>query len=104
MVKLTIPKGDTGYDQPFVVQNADGTVFDLGEYTITLKVWAYRIPGTLKINQACTPDDVDAGTCHYTVQDGDFDTVGRFTAELELTRNGVKVSTEPFRITVQESG
>ena len=101
---LTIPKGDYGYNLNFTVQDADGNAFNLTGYTITLKVWAPNVPGTLKFSGACTIDVAASGTCHYVLVSGNFDTVARYQAELELTKSGVVSSTRPFIIVVEESG
>jgi hypothetical protein len=104
MESLTIPKDDYGYNLDFTIQKADGSEKVLTGYTIKLKMWKPGIPGTLLLDGTCTIDDADAGTCHYTIQEDDFDTKGRFHAELELTKAGVEESTEPFIIYVVESG
>ena len=105
MTTITIPKGDFGFNLAFTVTESDGTAQNIGSYTVTLKVWARRVPGNLLLDEACTEDVAASGTTHYTVQDGDFDTVGRFRAELELTASTTNVeSTEPFEIDVIRSG
>ncbi len=104
MEKITVPKGDKGYDLSFTVTDSSASAYDLSGYLVTLKVWAAKVSGTLLIDSNCPVDTAASGTCHYTVANGDFDTVGRYIAELELTKSGVIESTENFSITVVESG
>lgn len=109
MERLTIPKDDVGFKINFLVQDADGNAIDLTVYTaVTIKIWAPGIPGTLLLNKACADKAAD-GTCNYTVLLADFigaiyPAVGRYMAELELTKAGVAESTENFMITIVESG
>lgn len=104
MEDITVPKGDYGYDLTFTVNDSSGTAYPLSGYTITLKVWNFGVSGTLLISSACTPVVAASGTCKYTVKNEDFDTVGVFDAELELTQTGKVESVQPFNITVAESG
>ena len=105
MEKINIPKGDFGFNLAFTVTDSSGTAVNIGTYTVTLQVWAVGIPDTLLLDEACTETVAASGTCYYTVQDEDFDTVGRFHAELELTTCSTIIeSTEIFAITVTESG
>lgn len=104
MSKLTVAMGNFGYRLSFTVQDSSGTAYDITAYTVTLKVWKQGVPGTLVLTEACTPLVAADGTCYYDVQTGDFDTGGRYSAELELTIGATNVeSTETFTITVVES-
>lgn len=101
---MYIPKGDKGFPLSFTIKDAIGGIYDFTGYTIKLKVWKQAQPGTLLVNGGCDIDDEDAGTCHYDVAEGDFDSVGKFKAELELTAAGVIESSQVFDIEVTESG
>ena len=101
---IAISQGDYGYNLDFSITESDGSVRVLTDYTVTLKMWKPGAKETLLIDGGCEIDDEEAGTCHYAVQDGDFDTRGRYHAELELTKTGIVESTEPFIIAVVESG
>lgn len=105
MVKRTVPRGDKGFQIPFTAKNGDTKkVIILTGYTVYFKVWKPGQSDILLINGLCTPDDEELGTCHYTVKEGDFDKLGRYYGELELTNGGAIESTQPFMITVVESG
>lgn len=112
MKRITIPKDDYGFKLPFTIQDSDGTVVDLSTYTMTLKVWKPGVPDTLIVTGTCSTEDAasaSAGKCYYSVTTdasatADFHTVGRYHAEIELTKTGVIESTEIFGITIVESG
>lgn len=100
---ITVSVGDKGYNLDFDVQKSDGSVYDLTDYTVTLKVWYKYSSGTLLMSGACSIDDAPNGDCHYTLQAGDFDVVGDFLWELELTKTGVIESTRYGTLRVEES-
>ena len=100
---LTVPQGDYGYNLDFTLYNADGTAKVLTDYTITLKVWSPGVPGTLLLEGVCDPDVAASGTCHYEVAEGDFDIVGRFLYEIELTQANITESAKNGSLTVVES-
>ena len=102
--KISLPKGTYGIDFDFTVYNNDGTAHSLTDLTITLKVWKSGLPGTLLVDAGCTIDVAASGTCHYTIQDGDFDDVGLYLYELELTKASYRDNTDPASLTVTESG
>jgi len=104
MADLTIPKGDYGFLLAFTVQKDDGTAYDLTDYTIKLKVWTMGTPANLIVDAICTPNVPADGTCYYIIQSGDFDTVGNYLLELELTKAGVVESTRYYTLEVKESG
>lgn len=104
MESLTISRSDIGFNLAFTVQKSDGTAQNIGSYTVTLKVWTMGDPSALVLDEACTEDIAASGTTHYTVQSGDFETLGHYRAELELTKTDVKESTELFEIVVVRSG
>lgn len=104
MADLYIPKGDKGYRIHFTVRDDNGDVFVITSYTITLKVWKPNYPETLLLSGACVIESGVAGTCYYAVAATNFDTVGKFKAELELTATGIIESSRSFDLEVVESG
>jgi len=99
-MSLSVKKGNYGFTLTFNVKNSDGSAKNLTGYTVTLKVWA---PGaaSVKFTGACAVTDAANGVCTYTVASGDFDTVGGYRAELELTKTGVVEDTETFPVLVE---
>lgn len=108
MMRVIIPRGDKGWNLNFIVLQSNGNIKNLVNYTITLKMWIRGISDTLILNGACEIDIASAGTCHYVIAEGDFVTVGKYVAELELTKtvgeDEIVESTKPFEIIVEESG
>lgn len=105
-VTLYIPRGDYGFDIDFALTDSACTAFNLSGYTLTLKVWKPGKPNDLLLSGSMsitTPPGTD-GLCYYTVASGDFDVEGTFTAEVEGTRLGVKISWQTFDLIVTESG
>ena len=104
MANVTVPQNDKGYNLQFTITNAAGTAFDLTGYTVAFKMWSPGVPGTLLINGTCVVTNTTGGIVTYLGTAGDFGTVGRYHAEVEGTKSGVRESTENFRLTIAESG
>jgi len=104
MSDLTVPKGDKGFNLSFTVHDSDGDVYDLTDYTVTLKAWKSGVPGALVVNEACNVTNASLGTCTYSVNAADFGSVASYKMELELTKSGVIESTENYDLRVEESG
>lgn len=102
--EYSIPVNDYGYNLEFTVYEVDQeTVFDLSGYTITLKIWTPGTPATIHVEGGCTITVAASGTCTYTIQDGDFDTIGRFDGVLQCTKSGVVETSQPIKLLVKES-
>jgi hypothetical protein len=101
---ISVQKDDYGYNLSWTAYDNDGSARNLTGQTITLKVWSPNIPGTLLVEGECTIDVAASGTYHYSVQDGDFDTVGSYLYDTESTSSGVVESINSGWITVRESG
>lgn len=104
MADLTIPKSDKGFNLSFTVYDADGEIYPLTDYTVTLKVWKPGVPGTLVVNSACNVSNATAGTCTYAVNAADFASIADYKMELELTKANFRESTQNYDIKVEESG
>jgi len=101
---IKIPKGDFGFNITFTVQNANGGIFVLTDYTIKFNVWTAGSPGSLLLAGTVVIDVAASGTCHYPVVTTNFDTAGNFKWELEMTKTGVNESTVSGDLIVYESG
>lgn len=101
---ITIPKGSYGMRIDFLVRNDDNSPYDLTGLTITIKAWTRGSPGALFFSGALTISGATSGMCYYTPIAADFDTVGQYVWELEMTRVGFIDNTLPGVLFVTESG
>ena len=104
MADVIIPQNDQGFYLNFTVEDSDENAYNLSGYTIKLKVWKKYEPSVLLLTGTCSIVDAASGTCRYLIAEDDFEDVGLFEAELELTKTGIIESTESFEIEVVESG
>ena len=93
-------KGMYGIAQPFLIRTPDGDPFDLTGYTVTLYVWdvvlSFSNVGVLDI-------DPTTGLCYFTPIAADFDTVGTFRFEVEMTDVGKVVKTKNYIVEVTDT-
>lgn len=82
---INITQNDYLYDMPFTLENNDGSAIDLtGISALVFKVQKAEAT-TLKFTGTMNVVSASAGTCKYTVQNGDFDEVGSYYGEVEVT-------------------
>jgi len=93
MTKIIV-KDDFGYNLDFTFNDTAGDAVDITGLVITLKARALGSTTTF-LTKTCTIDTAASGTCHYTVADGDFNTVGLFEYELEASSSTTKLITAP---------
>ncbi len=105
MEKVTIPKGDKGFNLTYTIHDADGTAKNLTSYTVKLTTWVPGVPETPVIDSAeCTITDAANGICTFAVLAAHTAAVGKWYAELELTQADIIESTMNFLLVVEESG
>lgn len=92
MTKITIYQNDKLYDINFTLKDANDTVVDLTSATLLFKAQK-QDSDTAKFSGSMSIVSAAAGTCKYTVADGDFDAAGIYYAEVEVTFSGGKVLT-----------
>jgi hypothetical protein len=82
--EIPVIKGDKAYEINFTLQDFNGVAVNLTGATLKLKV---QKPGAaaLKFTGDMTIVSAAAGTCKYTVAEGNFDTAGAYDAEIEAT-------------------
>ncbi len=100
---IVVSKGDFGKAINFTCKQSDGSVYDLTGYTVTLYYWTDGSSSSATTLGTCTVDTATSGTCHYTVQDGDFDTAGDYLAVLRLTATGVQDTLLPYNLHVEDA-
>lgn len=91
---IEVIQNDKGYDLNFTLKDADDVVIDItGGTPISFK--AQKEGGTaLKFTGSMSIVTGTAGTCKYTIGATDFDEVGRYQCEVEVTlSSGSKVIT-----------
>lgn len=103
MPKLDVKVDNFGFYFQFTIQNADGTAYNLTGTTPLIKVWesgsvTAAFTGTCNIVSPATD-----GICRYLVGSADFDTLGTFLGEIEITKAGYREDTRTFEIEVGES-
>lgn len=100
--EIKIIKNDKSYELNFTLQDYSGSAVNLtGISTLYLKV---QKPGasTLKFTGTMTVVSATDGTCKYVVADGNFDTVGKYHAEIEATyANGQVITWSDIIINVK---
>jgi hypothetical protein len=92
MARLELVRGDYGYDLIISILDARGDAVDLTNAVAQFKV---KLPGAsgLQVDAAMSIDDAANGLTSYTVQSADFDTIGRYQAEVQITWSGNKIMT-----------
>jgi len=107
---ITVPKGDYGYNLNFTLRDSDGDPRIMTGYEKPkFKTWAPGTPGTLLVSADCEWTVQAEGTCYYLVVAEDFDDVGRYCYEIEVTKLdgediSVVESAKKGWVTVEESG
>ena len=90
VVKVDIKKNDYGMAYEFTIEDINLTGY-------TCKLYVYLGSSTLVDGEELVLTYSGGDTiCSYTVQSGDFDTVGDWDAELEFTGGSYAETTETF--------
>lgn len=92
MTLINVYQNDKLYDINFTLKDANGVVVDITGASLILRAQkqgatAQKFAGTMSIVLAV------AGTCKYNVAANDFDEVGDYYAEVQVTFGGGKVIT-----------
>lgn len=92
MITIKTYKSDKLYDINFTLQDGNGTAIDLTNGTLLFKAQKQGAT-TLKFSGSMSIVTAASGTCKYTVAATDFDEVGKYYAEIEITYTGGKIIT-----------
>src|SRR5579863_1227221 len=86
----TITQGDYGYEIPFTLEDGNGNPVSLSGASLTFNVQSAQDPtGTnLTLGGSMTIDSATAGTCHYTVANGDFPNPGTYLTTVTASFSG----------------
>jgi hypothetical protein len=73
-----IVQNDYGYQIPFTLEDGNGNPVNLSGASLTLKAQSAQDPTdtNLTLSGSMAIDSASAGTCHYTVANGDFPNPG----------------------------
>jgi hypothetical protein len=90
-----VVQNDYGYQIPFTLEDGNGSPVNLAGAALTLKVQSSQDPsGTnLTLGGSMMIDSASAGTCHYTVANGDFPNPGTFLTTVTATWSSSEVLT-----------
>mgnify|MGYP001565579115 CR=1 FL=1 len=92
MTEIKVIQNDKLYDLNFTLQDSNGNAVDITSSTIKFKV--QKVGDTvLKINASMSIVSGAAGTCKYQVQAADFDSAGKYYAEVEVTFSSSQITT-----------
>ncbi len=87
-VTITTIQGDYGVDINFTLQDANNNPINLGG--VTSMLFRTQRVGRFALNSsgAMVIDNAIAGTCHYTIQQGDFNNAGIYNAQIRINFSG----------------
>jgi len=103
MSDLTIQRGDFGFYVDGSIQNHDGSVFDLTDYTLTIQIWEsshWRHP---IVQGTCQVTSSTEGLWRYSVATTDFISQGTFSVALRATKTGAQETSETYTLDVKEA-
>jgi hypothetical protein len=90
----TVGQGDYGYELPFTLEDGNGNPVDITSAVLVINVQDSQDPSQTDLfSGSMTVDSGPAGTCHYTVAQGDFPTPGTFIAQITATWSSTQVLT-----------
>lgn len=92
MTEIKVVKGDRGYDLNFTLQKSDGTALDLTGTTLLFKAQKHEA-AVIKFSGSMAIVNATAGTCKYTAQVTDFDEIGKYYGEIEVTYGSNQILT-----------
>jgi len=88
----TIYRNDYGFDLNFTAKDTADAVVDLTDSYATFKM-AIEDSTINKVSSTCTIVSTTGGTCKYTSTTTDFDTVGVYKGEIQVTYSSGKIIT-----------
>ena len=92
-LNISVVQSDYGQQLSFTLTQSDGvTPLDLTGATVTINAQLLN-DAELKFTNTLAVDVAASGTCHYTVNQGDFDTEGRYYIEIRVAYSTSEVVT-----------
>lgn len=103
MADLTIQRGDHGFYVQGTLTNADGSVFNLTGYTLTLNAWELGKWEHPLVQGTATAVVATLGTWKYLVAENDFITEGEYLINLRATKTGARETSQNYTVEVKEA-
>jgi len=103
MSDLTVYRGDFGFYVEGSVQNNDGSVFDLTDYSLTIQIWEsshWRHP---IVEGTCQVTSSTEGQWRYAVGTNDFLSTGTLSVALRATKTNAQETTLTYTLDVKEA-
>jgi len=103
MSDLTIKRGDHGFYLEGTVSNANGTVFDLTDYTVSLHAWELGRWRQPIVTGTCVVTSSTEGQWRYTVAASNFLVSGTYNVAIRATKTNAQETTNTYTVEVKES-
>ena len=92
-------QNDFGKDMTFTLTDGDGNAMNLTGNTLITFTMTNQTGTAATKTGTCSVVDAEAGTCKYTIQEGDLATLGVYDYEIQVKFSGI-VSTAPGADTI----
>lgn len=86
-VPIQITQGDYGFQQPFQLLNADGSLFDLTGCAVSINIQFQQTSQAKVTNGSMIATLATSGFCYYIPPSGTFDEWGIYLAQIVVTPN-----------------
>lgn len=103
MADLEIQRTDYGFYVTGAITNADDSVFDLTDYTLSFMAWEKGDWKHPLVNGSAEIVVATAGTWKYLVISGDFVVDKEYYCAVRATKTGAQETTRNYTLEVQES-
>lgn len=103
MADLTIQRGDYGFYIDGTITDADGSDFDLSDYTLSFKAWELGNWEHPIVEGSATTVVATQGTWKYLLAQNDFITPGEFLCAVRATKTNAQETTQQYTVEVKEA-
>ena len=103
MADLTIQRGDYGFYIEGTLTDANGSVFDLTDYTLTFNAWEMGKWKKPIVQGAANTVVATQGTWKYLVAQNDFITEGEYLINIRATQTGAQETSQNYMLEVKEA-
>jgi hypothetical protein len=103
MSDLTVYRGDYGFYISGTMNNADGTPFDLTNYTVSIQIWESEHWRNPIVQGTCIVTSSTEGQWQYPIATGNFLSTGTFSVALRATKTNAQETTLTYTLDVKEA-